>query len=276
MALPPKFQRAAIWIIVGVWLGGTALMLSQFAPQISLPSFGTVASMAVPTGGRGCPALPAREPMPRDAVAEQLENADWRQRDATLDAQLANVDRGSVRTVFVGDSITQYWDAGLFHLFYGNRAPLNLGLWGDFTQGALWRLGHDQWGSLRPKLAVVLLGTNNTQWGGTPEDVALGIAELVRFIQSRSADTKILLVGILPRGADRTEPLRAVNAKVNALISKCADNKKVFFADVGHVLLDAEGRLSDQISFDRLHLTMVGYALLGSALEPHIAPLLEK
>ena len=265
--------------VLCVWTAIAGMTLWEIVGQPALAS----ETVKPPTGAsagatsarlNACTALPPREPMPRQAVPEQLDSPDWRQRDAALDAQLAGIDRSKVKLVFIGDSITQYWDPSLFHQFYGSRAALNLGLWGDFTEGALWRLQHDQWGSLNPRLTVLLIGTNNTQWGGAPEDVALGVAELVRFIHARAPDSKILLVGILPRGADMTEKLRAVNAQVNTLIARCADGRKVFFRDVGRILLDAEGRLSEQVSFDRLHPTMVGYALLASTLEPTIKQLL--
>ena len=124
---------------------------------------------------------------------------------------------------------------------------------------------------MKPRGVVLLIGTNNTQWtNSTPENLSLGIAEIVRFIHSRSPSTKVLIVGILPRGAGPWEPLRAVNAKTNQLIARCADNQTTFYTDVGRIFLDSSGQLSNEISFDLLHLTPVGYALFAAALEPEI------
>ena len=222
----------------------------------------------------GCPAIPPRAPMPRDAVAENLDIPEWRAKTAEIDARLAGKNLSGINLVFIGDSITQGWDPVLFHTFYGGRAALNLGLWGDFTQGALWRLAHGQWGNLRPKLVVLMIGTNNTQWNARPEDVALGIAELVRFIQTRSPRTKVLLLGILPRGPGPDESLRALNARVNAMIARCADNEHTFFLDIGSLFLDAGRLLAPEIAFDYLHPTPVGYAILATAIEPFVRRLL--
>ena len=52
-------------------------------------------------------------------------------------------------------------------------------------------------GEMQPRVAVILLGTNNTQWGGRPEEVAQGIAELLRLIHSRSPRTRVPIMGLL-------------------------------------------------------------------------------
>ncbi|WP_235924797.1 GDSL-type esterase/lipase family protein [Roseomonas harenae] len=258
-----RFRHAPRWHrllrLIGLGLVGMALVPSALAQSRS---------------ALDCAALPPRPAMPREAVPAYLEDPNWRGRVAELSRQTAR-DLSQVQLVFLGDSITQGWFPFFWDHFYGHRAALNLGVNGDFTQGMLWRLqqgGH--WpATLRPKLVVLLIGTNNTQYG-PPDDTALGIAEILRFIRQRSPATRILLVGVLPRGADATEPARRLNQRVNELVARCADNRTIFFTDPGGLLLDGQGRLSDQVAFDLLHLTGYGYALLGAGLEPSIRQLL--
>lgn len=228
-------------------------------------------ALAQPTRAAGtCPALPPRVPMPREARAEFLDQANWPGLVADLQARLPSLDLAGRRLVFVGDSITASWDPAVFGQSFGRLSPLLLGISGDFTQGALQRLPME-WGPLQPRVVVLLIGTNNTQWGhGPPEDVALGIAEIIRLIHARSPGAKLLLLGILPRGRDAAEPLRAVNARVNALIARCADNETVFYLDAGPPLLDAGGRLTSAVSFDMLHFTPAGYAILARTIAPQI------
>ncbi len=57
---------------------------------------------------------------------------------------------------------------------------------------------------------------------------------------------------------------------MNQLVARCADNRTTFFIDVGRCLVDASGNLSNEVSFDLLHLTPVGYAIMATALEPEI------
>ena len=228
----------------------------------------TAAGPAVAAGD--CPALPPRSPMPMEALPGKLAWPEWQKQVTALEGKLPDLQRDSRRLVFIGDSITASWDAGLFSQFYGTRAPLLLGISGDATQGVLERLPRE-WGPMRPRLVVLLIGTNNTWWGGSnAEDVALGIAEIVRLIHTKSSGTRVLIVGVLPRGATPADPTRAVDARINTLVARCADGQTVFFADIGRNLLDAAGTLSNEVSFDSTHLTPVGYAIMATALEPEI------
>ena len=215
-----------------------------------------------------CPAMPPRVPMPAEAQPGMQELPFWHDAVAALDAKLPGLQLPSRRLVFLGDSITASWDPGLFSQFYGSRAPLLLGIGGDGTQGVLARLPQE-WGPMRPRLVVLLIGTNNLPYSA-PENIALGTAEIVRWIHSHSSGTRVLVVGILPRGAGPGEPLRQSAARVNQLVAQCADNRTTFFTDIGRLLLDPNGVLSSEVSFDSLHLTPVGYAIMATALEPEI------
>ena len=212
--------------------------------------------------------------MPPEAIPTALADPTWQQQVANLNARLPTLQRESRQLVFVGDSITAGWDPGLFSQFWGARAPLLLGIIGDYTQGILQRLP-EEWGPLRPRLVVLLIGTNNTTWTkAPPDDVALGVAEDVRLIHRLSPNTRVLILGILPHGREPTDPVRAVNAAVNALISHCADGETTFYMDAGRPLLNANGQLSNEVSFDGLHLTPVGYAILATTIEPVVRQLM--
>ncbi|MBP0444033.1 GDSL family lipase [Roseomonas sp. SSH11] len=235
----------------------------------------TAVTPALAQGEQACPAIPAREPLPREAKPELLEDPYWRARVAEL-SRVASRDMSYARMIFFGDSITHVWHLPVWEQYYGSRGGVNFGVAGDFTQGLLWRLNQGgQWpASLKPKLAVLLIGTNNAAYSAPPENTALGIAETVRLIRQRSPATRVLIIGILPRGADASDPARRVNQRVNELVSRCADQRWVFYVDVGNALLDQQGRLSEQIAHDRLHLTAEGYARLSAALAPTINALM--
>jgi beta-glucosidase len=94
------------------------------------------------------------------------------------------------------------------------------------------------------------------------------VAELVRFIHTRAPSTKVLILGLLPRGAVAADPQRGVLEDVNTRIRRCADDTTTFYAEPGRQLLDDDGSMSFLMSLDLLHPTQVGYAILGSALEP--------
>ena len=239
-----------------IWLALAAL-LAFAAPALSVPAW----------AAGDCPALPPRTPMPPEAVPGMTDLAFWQNETADLATKLPGLQLPSRRLVFIGDSITAGWDAGIFSQFYGMRAPLLLGISGDGTAGVLSRLPME-WGPLRPRLVVLLIGTNNLPYG-PPDNIALGIAEIVRWIHAHSSGTRILILGVLPRGTP-ADPIRQGVARVNDLVSHCADDRTVFFADVGRYLLDGYGNMSSEVSYDMLHLTPVGYAIVATALEPEI------
>ncbi|WP_424814861.1 GDSL-type esterase/lipase family protein [Roseococcus sp. YIM B11640] len=215
-------------------------------------------------------------PRPRDATPERLYWPPWRTGVEQLTERLRPYDLSGARLAFVGDSITQWWDPGVFQRFYGRRAAVNLGVGGDATQGTLWRLDNGNWPArLHPATIVLLIGTNNLGLGSRPEDVAGGIAEVIAKLQQLAGpQVKILLLGILPRGASPTDPMRPLVARVNQLIAVCADNQRVFFADPGPALLDATGQLSPAISPDGVHLSPAGYERLSAQIEPHLGRIL--
>jgi beta-glucosidase len=92
---------------------------------------------------------------------------------------------------------------------------------------------------------------------------------VVRTIRARSPQSHILLVGLLPRGEAPDDPFRAQVLMVNALLAPCAGGM-VTFADPGRMLVDGAGRLTKDFSFDQVHLTWLGYAILGAGLEAYV------
>lgn len=216
-----------------------------------------------------CPVPPRGEPLPREAVADVQAWPPWQVGVDTLTERLRRSNVAPARLVFIGDSITEGWQAQIFQQFYGHRAAINLGIGGDATQGMLWRLQNGHWpAALRPQLIVLMIGTNNLGYGSTAENTAVGIGAIVARLQQLSPGSRILLLGILPRGATAADPGRRLVERTNQLIAACADGRRVTFANPGPLLLDGAGNLADYVSFDGLHLTMVGYAILSTAIEP--------
>jgi lysophospholipase L1-like esterase len=215
-------------------------------------------------------AAEAAGPLPVEAQPAPIADPHWQTRVDQLDAEIAHTNLSQVHMLFLGDSITEAWLPLLFDQFYGHRGALNLGVRGDNTQGLLWRLERLPLGAaLRPRLVVLLIGTNNLWPGVNTTNVAAGIGEIIDQIQRRSPSTHILLIGLLPRGAEPTDPYRQQLREVNARIARCAGGS-VTFADPGSMLVDGAGRLSSQIEFDYLHPSWLGYAILAAGMEPYV------
>jgi beta-glucosidase len=189
------------------------------------------------------------------------------------------VKQGNVDLIFVGDSITEYWTGigkKVWEQYYAPRKAVNLGLGGDQTGHTLWRLGHGNLEGISPKLAVVLIGTNNADHdrSQTPEDVAAGIQAILAKLQATNPKIKILLLGIFPRGANGDDPLRQINIKTNAIISQFADQQQVFYLDIGDQFMSDNGTLNQELMPDRLHLNEAGYLTWAKAIDPMVSKLL--
>jgi lysophospholipase L1-like esterase len=170
--------------------------------------------------------------------------------------------------LFFGDSLTEGWDPAAWRQNMAPRGILNAGVSGDRTDHLLWRMEHGNLAGPPPKSVILLIGTNDLASGRSPEASADGIRANLALLRQRLPSARILLLGLLPREEFPGAPLRRAVERVNSLIRGCADDKHIFFAEIGGVLLDGGGRLGTAISPDHLHLSERGYALLAGQLGP--------
>ena len=171
------------------------------------------------------------------------------------------------RVLFLGDSITEGFDKQIWQERMVPRGVLNAGVSGDRTEHLLWRLQHGNLAGPPPAAVVLLIGTNDLGHGRPPEDAAEGIRANLAYLRRHLPDTRILLLGLWPRGVTREDRLRRGTVAVNRLIRSCGDDRTVIYADIGGVLLDPMGRLTRAISPDRLHFSAKGYARLAPPLD---------
>ena len=180
--------------------------------------------------------------------------------------------------VFIGDSITHGWEDSGRKFWDEHFAPqhaLNLGFWGDCTENLLWRLQHGELDGIDPKVAVLMIGTNNT--GDRQEEArntAAGIRRILDELRLRLPHTRVLLLAIFPRDPQAHSPLRRLNDRVNGLISGLADGEQVVFLNINGQLMGPGGELSADILPDWLHLSEKGYELCARAIEPTLRRLL--
>ncbi len=175
--------------------------------------------------------------------------------------------------LFLGDSLTEGWNLDLWEKHLVPHGVLNAGIVGDRTDHLLWRLENGNLAGPPPRAVILLIGANDIGSGRSPELTADGIRADLELLRRRLPEARILLLALLPREASPTAKLRLAGERVNRLIRDCADGQHIFYADIGSVLLDDEGRLSAAISPDRLHLSARGYFLMTSRLDPVLASL---
>ncbi len=180
------------------------------------------------------------------------------------------------RVLFLGDSLTERFDPELWRQHMEPRGVLNAGVSGDRTEHLLWRLQHGHLDGPPPAAVLLLIGTNDLRYDRTPEFVAEGIRADLQYLRQRLPRARIGLLGLWPRGMWADGPFRRAILAVNRLIRNCGDDRAVVYADIGGLLLDADGRLDPAISPDRLHFSGLGYARLIPRLDGLIDRLLSR
>jgi lysophospholipase L1-like esterase len=179
----------------------------------------------------------------------RLGDRQWAARHGEL------LQRRDAEVVFLGDSITHFWEYDGREVWetFADRKPGNFGIAGDQTGHVLWRItAGKELDGLRPRLCVLLIGTNNLGAGQRPEKVADGVAAIVAELKRR--DVKVLLLGIFPR-ATGADAVRETNERLAGL----ADGERVVFRDIGE-------RLPASVMPDGLHLNAEGYRIWAEAI----------
>lgn len=191
--------------------------------------------------------------------------------------QRAKENPGECDIVFIGDSITQGWEGGgknVWAKYYGNRKCLNFGVGGDRTQHVLWRFEQGQLDGIKPKAAVLMIGTNNSNGqDNTESEILEGIQQIVKQIRERLPNTKILVLGIFPRSQNFSAQ-RGKILQINQALARIAGDKMVFYVDFGSQLIESDGTISKSIMPDSLHLSEQGYEIWARAIEPKLKELL--
>jgi lysophospholipase L1-like esterase len=186
---------------------------------------------------------------------------------------------GRADVAFLGDSITQGWEGDGDSVWDTEVAPFkaaNFGFSGDRTDHVLWRLQQGELIGMRPKLIVVMIGTNNIGQGGTPEDAAKGVRAIVQYLTDKLPKSRILLLGIFPRGQTTADPLRQRVAEATAMFKECANGERVKFLDIGSQFLQPDGTLSIAMFPDSLHPNASGYVIWARAIEPVMKEMLAR
>ena len=181
--------------------------------------------------------------------------------------------------VFIGDSITHNWEKDGQAVWAANYAKfhaLDLGFGGDHTENVLWRLQHGELDGYRTRVVVLMIGTNNT--GDRMEDpatTAVGVRRLLDEVRRRQPGARILLLAVFPRDEKPDSPLRRLNDRLNATLATFADDRDVFFLDIGAALANPDGTLSRDVMPDLLHPNARGYAIWASQMNPTLQRLLD-
>jgi lysophospholipase L1-like esterase len=220
----------------------------------------------------------------------RLNDLSWKARH---EAKLLEASSRPVHLVLLGDSITANYELkgpeplrdyrGVWRRYYADRYALNLGFSGDGTRHLLWRIIHGEIAGIAPKVAVVLIGTNDIGWlHRTAVDTVAGIDAVLAELHLRLPASKILLAGLLP--SDRGAWVWQATVEINSALAAHYGSGQVPYVnyrDVSPAFLK-NGVLDTSLFSDpqqvppepALHPSPEGQERMAAALEPTLSELL--
>ncbi len=214
------------------------------------------------------------------ALSVKGEGEWWIERHQTILSRLEK----DPELILIGNSIFHSLDnenrQEVWEKYLDQYRTVNMGFSGDRTENVIWRLQNGSLENISPKVAVILIGTNNTDGNhylniSTPEELAGGIWKICEIVQEKLPGTKILIMGILPYGY-KPNQRDNINKATNSLVSKFpGKNPNITYTDIGDVYLNNEGKVLNKLMPDYLHPNPAGHLLMFEALQEDIASLME-
>jgi len=227
--------------------------------------------------------ISANAQRPNSAIipAHKLDRKGWRERHEKI---LEKVKEGDTQLIMIGNSITHNIDRPDRKIFWeqylNDLDAVNLGISGDRTENVIWRLQNGAIDGINPKVATLLIGTNNTDGNhyleiSTSEELAEGIWKICSILREKLPNTEIVLLGILPYGYNPNHK-NEVNKATNKLISRFPEkDSKIHYYDLGYLFLNEDGKVKRELMPDYLHPNVEGEKLVFEKLAPTISKLME-
>ena len=211
----------------------------------------------------------------------QLTNAqDWANLDyyRKANTMLENPTENEDRVVFMGNSITEFWE-NVHPDFFVGKTYVNRGIAGQTTSQMLLRFRADVV-NLHPKVVVFLGGTNDI--AGNTGDVSLDIIEdnIFSMIElATSNDISVVLCSVLPvfdySWSTGKEPAEKI-IELNEALRFYAETHGIAFVDFHSPMKDDRNGLRYELGEDGVHPNVDGYLIMEPLVEQAIVLELKK
>ena len=246
-------------------------MTFSLLAAVALALLSGQAAQQPPVSDTACPQMAA-------ALQTLLRNdtrmRDWAQLDRFRDAnrELAPPSRGEPRTVFMGDSITDFWRNPRFGDFFSRSHYIDRGISGQTTPQMLVRFRPDVI-DLAPSVVVILAGTNDVAGNtgaASNEDIQRNIESMVDLAHAHGI--KVVLASITPtsayhtRAGDVPQTTRRPMGRIRTLnewMKTYAASHGDVYLDYFSAMIDKDGVMQAGLTEDDLHPNAAGYAIMG-------------
>jgi lysophospholipase L1-like esterase len=206
--------------------------------------------------------------MEKRLARDQKILQDWPNlaRYAADNAKLAAPVPGETRVVFMGDSITDGWGRWRGTFFPG-KPYINRGISGQTTPQMLIRFRPDVV-ALKPKVVVILAGTNDLAGNTGPETVEEIEGNLISMAElAKANDIRVVFSSITPV-CDYIKPQTAQRPPaqiiaINEWMKDYAAKNGIIYLDYYSAMLDDHEMLKKELTVDGLHPNADGYDVMG-------------
>ena len=255
-------------------LGVLLLASSAFAQQ-TVP-----ANPAAAKPASDCADLPA---MQKQLDVDTGKLRDWAQLERYREAN-ANALRPAkeeIRVVFMGDSITDGWSNPQFGGFFPGKPYFDRGISGQTTPQMLVRFRADVI-ELEPQVVVILAGTNDIAGNTGPMTVEQTEGNLASMTElARAHGIRVVLSSVMPvrDGLKNKSGQQLVQTKkrppetistLNEWIKKYAAANHLVYLDYFAAMVDEQGFLKAELTYDGLHPNAEGYVVMAPLAEKAI------
>lgn len=238
-----------------------SLLFSTFAYAAQTPT------QTVQPGAQQCPAPPPAQLTPK----QQKLLHDWPDLAHYHEANAALAPQSEAnRVVFMGDSITEGWR---LTEFFPGSPYINRGISGQTTPQMLVRFRPDVI-ALKPSVVVLLAGVNDIAGNTGPttlEAIEDNLSSMVELAHANGI--KVVLCSLLPaydfpwhKGLQPAEKVM----QLNEWIKSYAAAHQIVYVDYFTPMQDEVHGLKQELTYDGVHPTHAGYAVMQKLVEEGI------
>lgn len=198
------------------------------------------------------------------AAAEGRLHNDWPFSCRYRAENAALLDSTRPRAIFIGDSITEFWE--LAHPEFFRRGFIDRGISGQTTGQILLRFRQDVI-ALNPALVHIMAGTNDIAGNAGPTTLEAIEANILSMIELAQAHRiRIVLASTAPAGKFYWSPKVIDPAGQIAMLNRRLEHEAaklhIVYVDYHAALSDDRGFMKAPLSNDGVHPNREGYALM--------------
>lgn len=117
----------------------------------------------------------------------------------------------------------------------------------------------------------LLVGTNDLTLRRPQEEIIGNIAGILRALRTEVPAAALLVLSVMPRTSRMSATIQSLNETLRMITTSAGGD----WLDLWPALADGDGRLRQEFTTDRLHLTDAGYAAWLGVMRPVLLDLVE-